>query len=102
VQPGDLVAAGPRGDRIRALQAETAHIRAVVVVAGGAGYAVRRQPAHLSVGNMLVFTQLSTSWVHDAARWACVDLSGEEAVVMGNLRRFGELPMSEWGTVTSG
>ena len=52
-------------------------------------------------GVRLVYTQLSTGWVHDAARWACVDLAGEEAVVMGNLRRFGELPMLEWGKVTS-
>ena len=52
-------------------------------------------------GARLVYTQLSTNWVHEAARWACVDLSGEEAVVMGNLRRFGELPMLEWGKVTN-
>ena len=50
-------------------------------------------------GVRLVYTQLSTDWVHDAARWACVDLTDEEAVVMGQLRRFGELPMLEWGKI---
>ena len=51
-------------------------------------------------GVRLVYTQLSMNWVHDAVRWAFADLSGEEAVVLGNHRRFGELPMLEWGTVT--
>jgi hypothetical protein len=51
-------------------------------------------------GVRLVYTQLSTGWVHDAARWACVDLTGDESVVMGNLRRFGVLPMIEWGTIS--
>lgn len=52
-------------------------------------------------GVRLVYTQLSTKWVHDAARWAFLDLTDEEAVVMGNLRKFGQLPMLEWGAVTS-
>jgi len=52
-------------------------------------------------GVRLVYTQLSIGWVHDAARWAFVDLTGEEAVVMGHIRRFGGLPMLEWGVVTS-
>lgn len=52
-------------------------------------------------GVRLVYAQLSTGWVHDAARWACVDLTKEEAVVMGNQKRFGELPMMEWGEVIS-
>jgi hypothetical protein len=52
-------------------------------------------------GVRLVYTQLSTKWVHEAAKWAFMDLTGEEAVVMGNLQRFGELPLLEWGAVTS-
>jgi len=52
-------------------------------------------------GVRLAYTQLSTKWVHDTARWAFVDLTAEEAVVMGNLRRFGELPILEWGRVTN-
>lgn len=50
-------------------------------------------------GVRLVFAQLSTNWVHEAARWACVDLPDEVAVVMGSSRRFGELPVIEWGKV---
>ncbi|MBI3340159.1 MAG: hypothetical protein HY022_08515 [Chloroflexi bacterium] len=52
-------------------------------------------------GVRLVYVQLSTNWVHEAARWACVELPEEVAVVMGNQRMFGELPMLEWGKVTS-
>jgi hypothetical protein len=52
-------------------------------------------------GVRLVYAQLSPTWVCNAARWACVNLAPEEAVVMGNLRRFGELPILEWGAVTS-
>ena len=44
-------------------------------------------------GVRLVYAQLSPNWVHEAARWACVDLPEEVAVVMGNIRKFGELPM---------
>ncbi|NJC96688.1 MAG: hypothetical protein FIB03_10200 [Anaerolineae bacterium] len=51
-------------------------------------------------GARLVYTQLSTSWVHNVVRWACVDLTREEAVVMGNMRQFGELPVLEWGTIS--
>lgn len=50
-------------------------------------------------GVRLVYTQLSTDWVHDVVRQACVDLTGEEAIVMGNMRRVGELPMLEWGVI---
>ena len=50
-------------------------------------------------GVRLVYAQLSTNWVHEAARWACVDLPHEVAVVMENLRRFGKLPMLEWGQI---
>ncbi|HSG43352.1 MAG TPA: hypothetical protein VLA72_09380 [Anaerolineales bacterium] len=51
-------------------------------------------------GARLVYTQLSTGWVHNAVRWACMDLTENESVVMGNLRRFGVLPMIEWGTIS--
>lgn len=50
-------------------------------------------------GVRLVYAQLSTNWVHEAARWGLVDLPNEVAVVMGNSRRFGELPMVEWRRV---
>ena len=50
-------------------------------------------------GVRLVYTQLSVSWVHDATRWACVNLPEDVAVVMGNRNRFGELPVMEWGRV---
>ncbi|MBI5295627.1 MAG: hypothetical protein HY869_09140 [Chloroflexi bacterium] len=52
-------------------------------------------------GVRLVYTQLSTPWVHESARWACVQLADEVAVVLGNWRRFGELPVLEWGRVIS-
>jgi hypothetical protein len=52
-------------------------------------------------GVRLVYAQLSTNWVHEAARWACINLPKDVAVVMGNPRRFGELPMLEWGNVIS-
>ena len=48
-------------------------------------------------GVRLVYAQLSTNWVHEAARRACINLPKEVAVVMGNQRRFGELPVIEWG-----
>jgi len=50
-------------------------------------------------GVRLVYTQLSTNWVHEAARWACIELAKDVAVVMGNQRRFGELPNMEWGKI---
>ena len=50
-------------------------------------------------GMRLVYTQLSVNWVHEAAKWACVQLPGEVAVIMGNQRRSGELPVIEWGRV---
>jgi hypothetical protein len=52
-------------------------------------------------GVRLVYAQLSSHWVHEAARWACVNLPGEVAVVLGDLRGFGKLPMIEWGRVVS-
>jgi len=50
-------------------------------------------------GVRLVYAQLSVDWVHDAARWAFVNLPEETAVVMGNKRRFGTLSVMEWGKV---
>jgi hypothetical protein len=50
-------------------------------------------------GVRLVYTQLSVHWVHEAARWGCAGLPEDVAVVMGNQRRFGELPVVEWGVV---
>ena len=52
-------------------------------------------------GIRLVYTQLSVGWVHDAVRWASDHLPPEAAVVMGNRRRFGELPVVEWGKLTN-
>ncbi len=51
-------------------------------------------------GMRLVYAQLSVHWVHEAARWACMNIPPHAAVVMGNQRRFGELPVMEWGKVT--
>lgn len=52
-------------------------------------------------GVRLVYTQLSPDWVHEAAGWAFDNLRSEVAVIMGSSRRFGELPMLEWGTVSA-
>jgi len=52
-------------------------------------------------GMRLVYTQLSTNWVHEAARWACVNLDADVAVVMGDQRKEGNLPLVEWGKITS-
>ena len=49
----------------------------------------------------LVYAQLSTPWVHDAVAEACGGLPEWAAVVLGNHRRFGELPVIEWGKVTT-
>jgi len=51
-------------------------------------------------GARLVYAQLSTHWVHEAAGWACVSLPDEVAVVLGDWKGFGELPIVEWGRVT--
>jgi hypothetical protein len=51
-------------------------------------------------GMRLVYAQLSTPWVHDAVAEACGELPEWAAVVLGNHRWFGELPMIEWGTLT--
>jgi hypothetical protein len=52
-------------------------------------------------GMRLVYTQLSANWVHEAARWGCVNLEADVAVVMGDQGRFGQLPVVEWGKLTS-
>ena len=49
----------------------------------------------------LVYTQLSTKWVHDSARWGLANLNQEVAVVLADQRRFGELPVPEWGKITT-
>lgn len=51
-------------------------------------------------GTRLVYAQLSVDWVHEAACWAFEKLHPGVAVVMSNKRRFGELPMVEWGRIT--
>lgn len=51
-------------------------------------------------GVRLVYAQLSTGWVREAARWACKNLPKEVAVVMANPRCFGTLPVLEWGRLT--
>lgn len=48
-------------------------------------------------GIRLVYAQLSTNWVNESARWACINLPKDVAVVMGNMNKFGELPIVEWG-----
>jgi hypothetical protein len=48
-----------------------------------------------------VYAQLSTNWVHQAARWACVRLPNEVAVVLENWKSFGELPILEWDRTTA-
>ncbi|MBI5353972.1 MAG: hypothetical protein HZB50_15125 [Chloroflexi bacterium] len=53
-------------------------------------------------GARLVYVQLSPSWVHEAAKWSCVHLPQEIAVVFGNWKKFGELPIVEWGRITMG
>ena len=59
-----------------------------------------RQAIQLSTVR-LVFTLLSIPWVHEAARWACANLPEDVAVVMGERRWFGELPVMEWGRVAT-
>jgi hypothetical protein len=52
-------------------------------------------------GVRLVYAQLSMKWVRDTARWGLTNLSQEVAVVLGDQRRFGQLPVLEWGRITS-
>ena len=51
-------------------------------------------------GVWMVFAHLGPHWVHEAARWACVKLPLNLAVAMGDWRRFGKLPILEWGKLT--
>ncbi len=52
-------------------------------------------------GVRLIYAQLSVDWVHDAMRWAFEKLPPEVAVVMVNQKKFGELPIAEWGKNTT-
>ncbi len=51
-------------------------------------------------GARLVYTQLSRKWVREAVKWGCLGLPEDVAIVLGDWRKFGELPMVEWGIVT--
>lgn len=48
-------------------------------------------------GIRLVYIQLSPNWVKNAACLAFMNLPNDIAIVMGNWRKFGELPIVEWG-----
>lgn len=52
-------------------------------------------------GVNLVYAQLGPRWVCEAVRWACTQLPENVAVVLGNSRIRGKLPVIEWGEVTS-
>lgn len=52
-------------------------------------------------GVNLVYAQLGPRWVCEAVRWACTQLPENVAVVLCNSRMRGELPLVEWGKVTS-
>jgi hypothetical protein len=47
-------------------------------------------------GMWLVYTQLSSPWVHNAVAEACVSLPEWVAVVLGDHRQFGVLPVVEY------
>jgi len=53
-----------------------------------------------ATGVRLVYAQVSPNWVRKAALWAFKDLPGDIAVVMGNRKKFGNLPNVEWGKLT--
>lgn len=50
-------------------------------------------------GVRLVYAQISPPWVQDTVRRVCNKLPPEVAVVIGNPRRIGELPVVEWNKV---
>jgi hypothetical protein len=50
-------------------------------------------------GARLVYAQLTRNWVHLAAGYAYAGLPRDTAVVLGNWKKFGELPVVEWGRV---
>ena len=52
-------------------------------------------------GVWLVFAQLSVNWVNETACWSIKDVPPEVAVVMGVLKRDGDLPIVEWGKITT-
>jgi hypothetical protein len=52
-------------------------------------------------GVRLVYAQLSPPWVKKAALWAFKNLPDDIAVVMGNRRKYGRLPIVEWGQVNT-
>lgn len=47
-------------------------------------------------GARLVYAQLSPSWVHEAAGWSIKNLPSGMAIVKGNSRKFGKLPIIVW------
>lgn len=59
-----------------------------------------KHPAREEVPPPVKFQLMSTRWVHERAAQACTDLPNHVDVVMGNIQRFGELPVMEWGKVT--
>jgi hypothetical protein len=50
-------------------------------------------------GARLVYAQLTRNWVHLAAGYSYAGLPRDTAVVLGNWKKFGELPVVEWGRV---
>ncbi|MBI5964101.1 MAG: MarR family transcriptional regulator [Chloroflexi bacterium] len=52
-------------------------------------------------GARLVYAQLSTNWVHEAAGCTCAGLPNDVAVILGNWKKFGKSPIVEWGKVTT-
>jgi hypothetical protein len=50
-------------------------------------------------GVYLVYAQVSPKWVQDSVSWMCVQLPSDVAVVMEKQRKFGEMPILEWGKV---
>lgn len=50
-------------------------------------------------GVRLVYAQLSMNWVHEAVRWACINLPKEVAVIMADWKGHASLPILEWGKI---
>ena len=51
-------------------------------------------------GLHLVYTQLGTNWVRDTVRYSINLSSFDMAVVMGPTKKFGKLPVIEWGYIS--
>lgn len=51
-------------------------------------------------GVRLVYSQISPNWVKKAALWVIKNLPDDIAVLMGDWRKYGNLPNVEWGKVT--